>query len=231
MRRRGLGVVRAVAAAAAAARLPVPAAGPGGAPRAPGGPDHRCTDHRCPGHQCTDHRCTAGPGELWAEVEALRRRVRELGDRMEIQALIDRYVTLLDTQDEDGFDESWPATVFTDDVRLRFPIGSHRGLEGVAGFHHRAKARFDRTLHTASNYAVRLDGDRARVRLHMTATHVHGDKPTGPFFGIGGPCGGLAVRTERGWRLAEWEYDLTWASGPGPNGTPLVWRGTHYTPS
>ncbi|WP_331765276.1 nuclear transport factor 2 family protein (plasmid) [Streptomyces sp. NBC_01384] len=165
--------------------------------------------------------------EVAAEVAALRRTVCELRDRAEINELIDRYVILLDTQDDHGFDSTWPATVFTDDVRLHFPIGIHEGLEGVAEFHHAGKVRFDRTLHLSANHAITLDGDRARVRMHLLATHVHHPSPDAPdrigtLFDIGGHYGGEAVRTERGWRFSEWGFHLTWAAGPGPDGKPVM---------
>lgn len=166
--------------------------------------------------------------ELHTEVADLRRQVRELVDRQEISSLVDRYVILLDTQDENGLDESWPATVFTDGVRLHFPIGTHVGVEGVAEFHHAAKLKFDRTLHLSANHRIHLDGDRATVRFHLVATHVHhrstadGPGSTPPFFDIGGHYAGKAVRTPDGWRFEEWGFHLTWASGPGPDGVPVM---------
>ena len=161
------------------------------------------------------------------ELAALRREVARLRDRAEIEELIDRYTVLLDTQDDHGFDRTWPATVFTDDVRLSFPIGSHQGIGGAAEFHYRAKQRFDRTLHLSSNHQVRLDGDRARVRCHLIATHVHHPSASapdriGPLFDIGGHYLGEAVRTERGWRFREWGFHLSWAEGPGPDGTAVL---------
>jgi hypothetical protein len=158
--------------------------------------------------------------EVHAELAALRAQVRELSDRMEITRLLDRYVVLLDTQDANGFDESWPATVFTDDVRLVFPIGSHQGLKGLAAFHHLAKTRFDRTLHLSANHGIELDGDRAAVRLHVIGTHVHRTAPeerTAQLFDIGGSYQGEAVRTSAGWRISRWRFDLVWSAGPGPD--------------
>jgi len=170
---------------------------------------------------------TTAAHALADEVAALRREVRDLRDRAEISDLIGRYTVLLDTQDQDGFDGTWPASVFTDDVRLHFPIGVHEGIPGVAEFHYRAKLRFDRTIHLSSNHEVRLDGDRARVRCHMHATHVHHPSPQAPdrigaLFTIGGHGEGEAVRTPRGWRIREWGFHLAWADGPGPDGTPVL---------
>jgi hypothetical protein len=167
------------------------------------------------------------PRGLADEVAALRREVHRLRDRAEISELMDRYTVLLDTQDDHGFDGTWPATVFTDDVRLHFPIGTHHGIAGVAEFHYRAKVRFARTIHLSGNHVVQLDGDRARVRCHMVATHVHHPSPEAPdrigeLFDLGGHGSGEAVRTPRGWRLREWGFTPTWAEGPGPDGTPVM---------
>ncbi|MGW2492625.1 nuclear transport factor 2 family protein [Streptomyces sp. NPDC001606] len=164
---------------------------------------------------------------LTDELAALRREVRRLTDRAELSALLDRYTVLLDTQDDHGFDAHWPATVFTEDVRLHFPIGTHEGLAGVAEFHYRAKIRFARTIHLSGNHIVQLDGDRARVRCHMVTTHVHRPAPQRPdrigaLFQLGGFGVGEAVRTAEGWRLSEWGFTATWADGPGPDGTPVM---------
>ncbi|MFI9782935.1 nuclear transport factor 2 family protein [Kitasatospora sp. NPDC051984] len=159
--------------------------------------------------------------DLAAELAALRARVQELTDGAEISALINRYVTLLDTQDEHGYDETWPPTVFTDDAVLHFPIGTHRGIDGVARFHYEAKAKFDRTLHLSANHVISLDGDRGTVRFHVVATHVHHREAGAALFDIGGHYGGVVVRTPQGWRFQEWSFNLTWADGPGPDGTPV----------
>ncbi|WP_410537965.1 nuclear transport factor 2 family protein [Streptomyces sp. KL2] len=150
-----------------------------------------------------------------AEDAALRDQVRMLADRSEITALLDRYVVLLDTQDENGFDETWPRRIFTEDVRLVFPIGEHHGLDGLSEFHYRAKRKFVRTHHLASNYLVDLDGDRAAFRFQMISTHVHpGEKP---LFEVGGHYEGEAVRTDEGWRIRRWTYHVAWSTGPGPS--------------
>ncbi|MFJ4472759.1 nuclear transport factor 2 family protein [Streptomyces sp. NPDC089424] len=157
-----------------------------------------------------------------AELGVLRERLRELGDRAEITELIDRYVTLLDAQDAGGYDESWPRTVFTDDCRLEFPVGTVRGLRTAAAFHFDRKSRFARTHHLASNYGITLDGDRARVRVHILASHVHHDDGPDPGgrFDIGGWSEGETVRTPRGWRISRWRFHLVWSDGAGPRPGP-----------
>ncbi|GGT26603.1 nuclear transport factor 2 family protein [Streptomyces chromofuscus] len=157
-----------------------------------------------------------------AELDAVRDRLRELADRAEIAELIDRYVTLLDAQDAHGYDDSWPRTVFTDDCRLEFPVGEVRGLDTAAAFHFDRKSRFARTHHLASNYGITLDGDTARVRVHLFASHVHHDDGPDPGgrFDIGGYSEGEAVRTPDGWRISRWRFQLVWSDGAGPRPGP-----------
>lgn len=167
----------------------------------------------------------AGPDTVTvprADIDALRARIGALTDRAEISELIDRYVTLLDTQDDHGYDGTWPRTVFTEDCRLEFPVGTVEGLDKVAAFHFDRKSRFARTHHLASNYGIRTDGDTARVRLHLVAVHVHHDDGPDPGgrFDIGGYSEGEAVRTPHGWRLRRWRFHLMWSDGVGPRPGP-----------
>ncbi|MGW1544508.1 nuclear transport factor 2 family protein [Streptomyces sp. NPDC002309] len=157
-----------------------------------------------------------------AELGALRERLRDLADRAEITELVDRYVTLLDVQDADGYDESWPRTVFTDDCRLDFPVGTVRGLDTAAAFHFDRKSRFARTHHLAANHGITLDGDTARVRVHILASHIHHDDGPDPGgrFDIGGYSEAEAVRTPRGWRISRWRFHLVWSDGAGPRPGP-----------
>ncbi|GAA3302657.1 nuclear transport factor 2 family protein [Streptomyces cinereospinus] len=157
-----------------------------------------------------------------AELDALRDRVRDLADRAEITELIDRYVTLLDVQDRHGYDDTWPRTVFTEDCRLEFPVGTVRGLDTAAAFHFDRKSRFARTHHLAANHGIALDGDTARVRVHLFASHVHHDDGPDPGgrFDIGGYSEGEAVRTADGWRISRWRFQLVWSDGAGPRPGP-----------
>ncbi|WP_180685370.1 nuclear transport factor 2 family protein [Streptomyces gossypiisoli] len=157
-----------------------------------------------------------------AELDALKERLRALADRAEITELVDRYVTLLDAQDAHGYDDSWPRMVFTDDCRLEFPVGTVRGLDTAAAFHFDRKSRFARTHHLASTYGITLDGDTARLRVHIFASHVHHDDGPDPGgrFDIGGYSEGEAVRTPDGWRISRWRFHLVWSDGAGPRPGP-----------
>ncbi len=147
-------------------------------------------------------------------------KLRDLVDRIEISELVSRYVILLDTQDENGFDDSWPGSIFTEDIRMELPIGTYEGLDGLAEFHYRAKSKFARTHHLSSNHSIAVDGDSATVRCQMITTHVHPlSRPDRnsrrALFRIGGHYEAEAVRTDLGWRFRRWVCRVTWHEGSG----------------
>ncbi|MBZ3907932.1 nuclear transport factor 2 family protein [Streptomyces griseiscabiei] len=163
---------------------------------------------------------TPTPADL---TEPLARQLSRLAERAAISDLIDRYTVILDDQDRDGFDATWPRAFFTEDCRLDFPIGGHHGLDGLAEFHHRAKRNFTATHHLSSNHLIRLDGDRADVRFQMIAVHLHpravrerAQVDPGELFRIGGHYEGETVRTPDGWRFSRWTFHVVWTDGVSP---------------
>ncbi|PSJ25308.1 nuclear transport factor 2 family protein [Streptosporangium nondiastaticum] len=158
---------------------------------------------------------TSPESALAREVAALRAELRSLADRVEIRELFDRYVAALDTVDEESYDDAWFRTVFTDDVRLVFPVGDHRGVTGLCAFQRTAKARWARTHHIGANCVVDVTGDRAAVRSHQLATHSHRDDPrTTEHLSVGGHYTAEAVRTDAGWRFSRMEFHPVWLAGP-----------------
>ncbi|MGW0394691.1 nuclear transport factor 2 family protein [Streptomyces sp. NPDC003042] len=150
------------------------------------------------------------------EIAALRDRLRDLTDRAELRDLFDRYVVTLDLIGERDYDDDWFRTVFTEDVRFGFPIGDHRGVQGFAAFLREARARWYRTHHITANHQVDIDGDRAVVRAHQFATHVHLHTLAAaarPHFDVGGAYEARAVRTSEGWRFTEVDFHVVWTAG------------------
>lgn len=153
----------------------------------------------------------------------MQQQLQNLVDRAAVSELIDRYTILLDQQDAEGFDDSWPASVFTEDCHLEFPIGSYSSIDRLAEFHYRAKQKFSDTHHLSSNHAIVLDGDRADVRFHMLAVHEHPEETRrrqpvdpGPLFKIGGYYEAESVRTKDGWRFKSWVFHVVWTEGVAP---------------
>jgi len=157
------------------------------------------------------------------EVVILRELLGAFADRDAVARLIDRYLASLDQR---IFDDSWARSLFTEDVRLEFPIGSRTGRAGLAEFQAAAMAKFERTLHVGSNYAIAVHGDRATLGFNLLAAHVHSDAAhaergyaPGTHFDIGGRMEGEAERTEGGWRLSRLALQLVWTTGEPPAAT------------
>lgn len=147
--------------------------------------------------------------------EQLQERLLALAERAELTQLCDRYVLHLD-RDRDSDD--WLTSVFTADAHLTFPFGEYRGLAGLAEFQQMARSNVDRTHHIASTYDIELDGDTARVRVHLTAVHVLHREDPGTHFAIGGHYEATAIRTAEGWRFSRLVFDLVWNAGQPPGG-------------
>jgi hypothetical protein len=161
-----------------------------------------------------------------ADLAAVREELRVLADRAAIRDLFDRYIITIDTHDPEEYDDDRYRTIFTEDIRLKFPVGGHEGIAGIADFETWAKAKWLRTHHVTANCAVELDGDRAAIRAHGIGTHVHRPETleelgedAAPLFVVGCTYAARAVRTGDGWRLRELTLYVQWTAGsPLPAG-------------
>ncbi|MGW7103685.1 nuclear transport factor 2 family protein [Streptomyces sp. NPDC054838] len=161
------------------------------------------------------------------ELADLSAQVRVLRDRAELRDLFDRYVSALDTGARAragagavAFDE-----LFTEDASFVFPIGTCTGAEGFAVLRREAGARWSRTHHISANHDIRLDGDRATLRVQQLTRHLHrpGAGPAAPFE-VGGYCQARAVRTPAGWRLDRVAFHVVWDAGDRlPELTGVQW--------
>lgn len=136
-----------------------------------------------------------------------------LADRVEIDDLLTRYATAIDTGHWDLLD-----TVFLPDAQL-----DYRAAGGVAGSYPDVKVwlaevlpMFQATQHLVLNRAVVLDGDRARSTaafLNPNQLMVDGE----PWiFTVGGTYHDLLARTEHGWRIARRVEETHWWDRPMP---------------
>ena len=154
---------------------------------------------------------------------AVHARLLDALTKAEIGALIDRYIVLLDTADDpDRVDEEY-LKVFTEDVRLTFPIGRRSGVEGLADFQRQACRAWERTYHQSGNHLVELVGERAEISAQVLAVHIEsGSDPIGvqhaQRLDVGGRYVASAVSTPDGWRIAALEFVITWTSGMGRPG-------------
>jgi len=158
---------------------------------------------------------------------AVLQTLRRLSDRADLADLADRYLRALD---ERSFDQAWARSVFTSDIELDFPPGSHRGITDVDGFTRGFMEHWDHTHHNISHYAIELDGDRAAIAWNVVAIHVHRGSPPPPasaaHFYLGGRFEGVARRTGDGWRLSRLTLRVVWTTGPGIRSIAQVMTGT-----
>lgn len=152
---------------------------------------------------------------LQDDIQALTLGLRELTDRVALTELCDRYVRHLD---KDRASDAWLGSVFTEDAHLTFPMGEFRGMEGLTAFQKMARTTFERTHHISSNYDIRVDGDRALIGAHLMAVHVRRREEPNSHFTIGGHYDAEAVRTQDGWRIRTFTFDLVWNAGDPPAG-------------
>jgi hypothetical protein len=157
------------------------------------------------------------------DLDALAAEVRRLSDLAMLVRLVDRYHASLD---QGTFDHAWAMSLFTDDVELTFPVGSHRGIAGVPAFTAEIMARWGRTHHHGSDVSIDLDGDRAAISWSLIASHVHFGSPLPPdatqYFQLGGRFTGLARRTPDGWRIDRLRLRIVWSTGAVPKGVTQV---------
>lgn len=137
-------------------------------------------------------------------------------DEAEISALFARYLISLD---DEKLDDEWAAGVFTDDAVVEFPMSRHEGLEGLAAYHRSSLAAFEAHQHLGAPAAVTVDGDTARLRANIIATHVLRADEAGQdgggtrLFSAGTLACGESCRSAQGWRLSRVSLRVLWTSG------------------
>ncbi len=153
--------------------------------------------------------------------KAIEPLLATLTNRQAVSDLIDAYATSLD---RGVFDQAWASALFTEDISLRYPVGSHEGREGVIEFTREIMERWDRTQHLTTNHLVDLGEDRAEVSWNLLATHLHpADDPARAglaTFRVGGRFEGVAVRNPEGWLFSRLSLRIIWTDGSPATGVP-----------
>ncbi len=127
--------------------------------------------------------------------------LQELSDRIEIDDLLKRYATAIDTKDYELLD-----TCFVPDADVDYV--SSGGIAGkypeVRAWLEKALAIFHVTLHSLSNSEIELDGDSARGRTLVSNPMCTRD-PEGKetIFTVYAYYEDELVRTAEGWRIAK----------------------------
>ena len=142
-------------------------------------------------------------------------RLEELLDKAEITDLVSRLGRILD---ERRFEDI--RSIATEDVVADFPTHAAaaqlRGVEALTEHGRRSMGRFERTQHVTTNVMIDLDGDRARVRANLIATHVRAAGQPNVHYDAGEYYLFDAVRTPEGWRLCRINPNAVWYAGERP---------------
>ncbi len=140
--------------------------------------------------------------------------LQEVSDRIEIDDLLIRYTTAIDTKDWALLD-----TCFVADAHLDYTSAG-----GVAGDYpkvrewlEKALAPFPMTVHFISNSVVELDGDAAKART-CVLNPMGFPNPDGSLhiFTVGAYYNDRLVRTADGWRIRERVEEQAFLEGTLP---------------
>jgi hypothetical protein len=138
-------------------------------------------------------------------------RIREISDRLEIEDLLIRYCTALDTKQFDLLD-----TVFTEDATLDYmSAGGIRGTRSeVKAWLQGVLSLFPVTQHLITNFSIEIDGDHATSRCALFnplgAPHPEAEKGLQVAF-VGGYYNDTLVRRDGQWRILERVEESTWS--------------------
>jgi hypothetical protein len=120
---------------------------------------------------------------------------REPEDRTLIVALLDRYAEALDSRRFELLEE-----VFAPDVVFDFGEWRAQSLPEAVAAIRRYLDGCGPSQHLLGNYRVEVDGDRARSRVYVRASHVGVGRAAGQSYEMAGEYADELRRTPRGWR-------------------------------
>ncbi|MFI2285005.1 nuclear transport factor 2 family protein [Nocardia beijingensis] len=141
-------------------------------------------------------------------------QLRELLDRQEITALVDRLGRALD---EGRFDDL--REIYTPGATAKTPGGTADGRDALIAQASRNHGEHLRIQHVVGNVLIDLHGDTADVRANLIATFAlaaSGGTPPQPVYTLGEVYRFDAVRTGGGWRLSRVETTPIWSTGKRP---------------
>ena len=119
-------------------------------------------------------------------------------DRIEIVAVLDRYAEALDQRRWELLEQ-----VFAPDVDCDFGEWSARSLPQAVATIRSYLEGCGPSQHLQGNYRVELDGDRAKSRVYIRASHVGVGRAAGKSYEMTGEYEDELRRTPAGWRSAK----------------------------
>lgn len=142
-----------------------------------------------------------------------RARSQEVSDLLEIETILTRYCTAIDTKQYDMLD-----LLFTTEATLDYTSaqGIRGTLQEAKAWLEKVLAQFPMTQHLVGNFIITVEGDRASSRcsfFNPMGLAVQEGKERQKVLFFGGYYNDTLVRTENGWKISERVEELTWSSG------------------
>jgi len=131
--------------------------------------------------------------------------MNDLADRLAVADVLVRYGSSLDERDWNRL-----GTCFVNEATSVLAGGPL--LEGFAAISDAVRTAlqvYERTQHLIADLEADVDGDKARLRANLIATHVH----DGTTFVVGGVYREELVRTSEGWRISHHVLEALWFEG------------------
>lgn len=147
--------------------------------------------------------------------EEILARITKLEDQEDIKRLLYQYTDFLDARD---YSADAVKEIFSEDGIIRFPTGSTgKGYDGVAEAHQKIMALFVSTNHNVSNAVISsYTPEQAEVHAHMHVFHKFvpeiAEKAAADLFVVNDRICALAVKTEQGWRLKQFEIEAIYTT-------------------
>jgi hypothetical protein len=131
-------------------------------------------------------------------------------DREQIQDLLVRYATGLDSRDWDLL-----ASCFTEDGVADYGDlgGVNEGRGAIVSLCSGVLSGLDASQHMITNMIISTDGDSGRAVCYFQAQHVFRGTPGGDNYLVGGTYRDRLVRTGGEWRIAHRTLEGTWFDG------------------
>jgi len=136
-----------------------------------------------------------------------------LKDRADIQDVVHRYPTGIDTRDWKLF-----RSIFADQLVMDFSSYSGGPVQHLSGDEWVAQCEalhpgFDATQHVLSNFVIDLAGDRATVTVYMKAEHFIANTEGENYHTLGGYYVHQLERGADGWKIHATTLNVTWSRG------------------
>jgi ketosteroid isomerase-like protein len=126
-----------------------------------------------------------------------------LVDRAQISDLLLSFAHSVDAHDHERYTAN-----FTEDGVLELPFGRFAGRETIAAMEQPIAQMASH--HISANHMIDLDGDTARTRSYLIATHVFDRSDPRDHAQAGGWYDCELRRTEEGWRFASVRLSIVW---------------------